>query len=272
MSADAMRGPLHESSGNRAQTPVPVWFPGRSPRHSWSARPSRRSCRRLPSPDSSATRSPAPRWPAPTTAARSSSPRLLWSTSSRVGDVITYGAASASGGTGGYRLDRRNRPGRVRPPRVATKGTRTRPATRGGSRSRPRTGARRGRRADVGYAFAALWIREVRMALIGIPVPLIAIAMLARLWRDAGATPPPRATAVRPGDRGESVSLRSHIIRALAATAARSRLRRSTAGTRLSTPPSPPRSRTRATVHRCARRPNGCGSPRAPTRHRPRQP
>jgi signal peptidase I len=37
-----------------------------------------------------------------------------------------------------------------------------------------------------GYAFAALAIREVRMAVIGLPALLIALVLLVRLWRDAG--------------------------------------------------------------------------------------
>jgi signal peptidase len=38
----------------------------------------------------------------------------------------------------------------------------------------------------VGYAFAALSVRWVRMLAIGLPALLIAIAMLARMWHDAG--------------------------------------------------------------------------------------
>jgi len=38
----------------------------------------------------------------------------------------------------------------------------------------------------VGYAFAALGLREVRMFLIGIPALFIAVVLLARLWRQAG--------------------------------------------------------------------------------------
>ena len=49
----------------------------------------------------------------------------------------------------------------------------------------------------VGYAFAALGIRELRMALIGVPALLIALALLAGLWRDAGAEAR-RAAAPRP--------------------------------------------------------------------------
>lgn len=38
----------------------------------------------------------------------------------------------------------------------------------------------------LGFAFAALGIREVRMALIGIPALLVAAGLLAGLWRDSG--------------------------------------------------------------------------------------
>ncbi len=38
----------------------------------------------------------------------------------------------------------------------------------------------------VGYAFAALGFRHLRMLVIGLPAALIAFALLARLWREAG--------------------------------------------------------------------------------------
>jgi signal peptidase len=38
----------------------------------------------------------------------------------------------------------------------------------------------------LGYGLAALSIREVRMLVIGLPALLIAVAMLARLWRETG--------------------------------------------------------------------------------------
>jgi signal peptidase len=38
----------------------------------------------------------------------------------------------------------------------------------------------------VGYVLGALSIREVRMLVIGLPALLVALAILARLWRDAG--------------------------------------------------------------------------------------
>ena len=38
----------------------------------------------------------------------------------------------------------------------------------------------------VGYAFAALSIRQVRMLVIGLPALLVAFSLLAGLWREAG--------------------------------------------------------------------------------------
>ncbi len=38
----------------------------------------------------------------------------------------------------------------------------------------------------VGYVLGALGIREIRMLLIGLPALLVALVILARLWRDAG--------------------------------------------------------------------------------------
>jgi signal peptidase len=52
----------------------------------------------------------------------------------------------------------------------------------------------------VGYAFAALGIREVRMALIGLPALLIALALLVRLWRDAGEEARRRAEPAASGE------------------------------------------------------------------------
>ncbi len=43
----------------------------------------------------------------------------------------------------------------------------------------------------LGYAYAALAIREVRMAVIGIPALIIALALLVGLWRQAGADAQP---------------------------------------------------------------------------------
>jgi signal peptidase len=56
----------------------------------------------------------------------------------------------------------------------------------------------------VGYAFAALSIKPVRMLVVGLPALLIAIGLLSGLWRDAGeeirrrdsgATPPEGASS-----------------------------------------------------------------------------
>jgi signal peptidase len=49
----------------------------------------------------------------------------------------------------------------------------------------------------LGYAIAALSVREVRMLVIGLPALLIAFALAARLWREAGA-----ATATRRDEAG----------------------------------------------------------------------
>jgi hypothetical protein len=46
----------------------------------------------------------------------------------------------------------------------------------------------------VGYGIAALSARRVRMVVIGLPALLIAIGVLAGLWRDSGA----EARASRP--------------------------------------------------------------------------
>lgn len=50
----------------------------------------------------------------------------------------------------------------------------------------------------VGYAFAALSIREVRIVLIGIPAVLIGLWLLAGLWRAAGEEAERRRTATAP--------------------------------------------------------------------------
>ena len=48
----------------------------------------------------------------------------------------------------------------------------------------------------LGFAFAALGIREVRMALIGIPALLIASGLLAGLWRDSSEEAPARCASL----------------------------------------------------------------------------
>ncbi len=50
----------------------------------------------------------------------------------------------------------------------------------------------------LGYAFAALAIREVRIALIGLPALIIALVLVARLWREAGEEARLAATATPP--------------------------------------------------------------------------
>jgi signal peptidase len=56
-----------------------------------------------------------------------------------------------------------------------------------------------------GYALAALGVRSVRMLVVGLPALLIALALIARLWREAGeqAKPerPPGPVAAASGDR-----------------------------------------------------------------------
>jgi signal peptidase len=47
----------------------------------------------------------------------------------------------------------------------------------------------------LGYAFAALGIRWVRMLVIGLPAIAVALALLARMWRVAGEEARARATA-----------------------------------------------------------------------------
>jgi signal peptidase I len=56
----------------------------------------------------------------------------------------------------------------------------------------------------LGYALGALSIREVRILVIGLPALLIAVALMARLWREAGAEASARretANATSTGDR-----------------------------------------------------------------------
>lgn len=47
----------------------------------------------------------------------------------------------------------------------------------------------------LGYAFAALGTREVRMIVIGLPALLIALSLLTRLWREAGVEAERRRSA-----------------------------------------------------------------------------
>ena len=106
----------------------------------------------------------------------------------RVGDVITYEPPAASGVDGliTHRIVAIDHDPRGRPV-LRTKGDAN------ASRDPWRFRLERSEQARVvagvpyvGYAFAALGIREVRMALVGIPALVIALALLAGLWRDAG--------------------------------------------------------------------------------------
>jgi signal peptidase len=107
----------------------------------------------------------------------------------RVGDVITYEPPAASGVDGliTHRIVAINQDQRGRPV-LRTKGdaNQSRDPWRfqleGSEQARTVAGV-----PYVGYAFAALGIREVRMTLVGIPALLIALALVAGLWRDAGA-------------------------------------------------------------------------------------
>jgi signal peptidase I len=56
----------------------------------------------------------------------------------------------------------------------------------------------------VGYAFAALAIRQVRMLVIGFPALLVAFSLLAGLWREAGEEV--QRNKARRADRAEVVS------------------------------------------------------------------
>lgn len=106
----------------------------------------------------------------------------------RVGDVITYRPPPTSRWEGliTHRIvaigeDRSGRPA------LRTKGDANdsrdpwRFTISGGDQARAVAGV-----PYVGYAFAALGVREVRIALIGIPALLVAVGLLAGLWRDTG--------------------------------------------------------------------------------------
>lgn len=56
----------------------------------------------------------------------------------------------------------------------------------------------------VGYAFAALAIRQVRMLVIGLPALLVAFSLLAGLWREAGEEV--RRNKAQPADRAEALT------------------------------------------------------------------
>lgn len=106
----------------------------------------------------------------------------------RVGDVITYAAPPAAGPKGlvTHRIvwignDRSG----ARAFRTKGDANPTRDPWRF-TLDRPRQARAAFHLPYVGYALAALGIREVRMLLIGLPALLIAVGTLAGLWRRAG--------------------------------------------------------------------------------------
>lgn len=106
----------------------------------------------------------------------------------RVGDVITYTPPPASGWDGliTHRIVAIDS-GRDGGPVLRTQGDANesrdpwRFVLEGDEQARAVAGV-----PYLGYAFAALGVREVRMALIGIPALALAAGLLAGLWRDAG--------------------------------------------------------------------------------------
>ena len=121
----------------------------------------------------------------------------------RVGDVITYEPPAAAGVDGliTHRIVAIAEDPRRRPV-LRTKGDAN--ESRDPWRFRLETSEQARVVADVpyvGYAFAALGIREVRMTLIGIPALVIALSLLAGLWRDAGEEAARRRDALSAGPR-----------------------------------------------------------------------
>jgi signal peptidase I len=106
----------------------------------------------------------------------------------RVGDVITY-APPPDGHTDGlltHRIVSIRKHGRG-PPVLRTRGDANPSADPWRFRPQGPVQARAAFHVPyLGYALAALSIREVRMLVIGLPALLIALALLARLWREAG--------------------------------------------------------------------------------------
>jgi signal peptidase I len=106
----------------------------------------------------------------------------------RVGDVITY-APPAAAGPDGLVTHRIVWAGRDRSGARAfrTKGDANRtPDPWRFTLARPRQARAALHIPYVGFALAALAVREVRMLLIGLPALLIALGTLARLWQKAG--------------------------------------------------------------------------------------
>ena len=120
----------------------------------------------------------------------------------RVGDVITYEPPPAAGVEGlvTHRIvsidaDRRGRPV------LRTKGDAN--AARDPWRFRleqPEQARAVAGIPFIGYAVAALSIRELRVAVIGVPALLLAVALLVGLWREAGAEARQAAGGSVPGE------------------------------------------------------------------------
>jgi signal peptidase I len=104
----------------------------------------------------------------------------------RVGDVITYAPPQGSDARVTHRIVDVRR-GRSNEPVFRTKGD----ANAAADPWRFTLDAPRQARAEfdvpyVGFAFMALSERPVRMLAIGLPALLVALSLLARLWREAG--------------------------------------------------------------------------------------
>jgi signal peptidase I len=106
----------------------------------------------------------------------------------RVGDVITYQPPRGAGPEGRvthriFAMTHDRQGGRV----YRTKGDANRaPDPWQFTLSRPKQARVMFHVPFVGYAFAALAIRQVRMLVIGLPALLVALSLLAGLWREAG--------------------------------------------------------------------------------------
>ncbi len=106
----------------------------------------------------------------------------------RIGDVITYAPPPAAGPAGlvTHRIVWAGRDrGGARAFRTKGDANRTRDPWRF-TLDRPRQARAAFHIPYVGFALAALGVREVRMVVIGLPALLIALGTLARLWHKAG--------------------------------------------------------------------------------------
>lgn len=117
----------------------------------------------------------------------------------KVGDVITYRPPRGSGPRGlvTHRIRSIGRDPKTKVPVFRTKGDANKVADPwvftlpGPDQARVVTGA-----PYMGFALAALSQREVRMVLVGLPALLIALIVLAGMWRDAGREAQKRSAAV----------------------------------------------------------------------------